>query len=107
MFNNGTRTEDGAYRYQIPMNKAVEYMVKDFSVDPYVMGVFLGDGCCLERDLTLSSQDEEILQEVARLTGFTYHKESLNNYSWVFRKNGVRVKTREFFKDYPEVLIMP
>ena len=42
------------------------------------MGVFLGDGCCLERDLTLSSQDEEILQEVARLTGFTYHKESFN-----------------------------
>lgn len=104
MFNNGTCTKAGAYRYQIPMNKAIEYAAKDFAIDPYVMGVFLGDGCCLERDLTLSSQDEEILQEVARLTGFTYHKESLNNYSWVFRKNGVRVKTREFFKDYPEVI---
>lgn len=77
------RTGAGS-RYAIPLNNSVEYSAKNFDVDPYVVGVFLGDGCCTSRQLSLSSADEEIPNEISRLIGATPHKNSDNNYTWTF-----------------------
>ena len=41
-------TNSSGFKYRIPTNGAVDYDQKQFDVDPYMMGVFLGDGCCLE-----------------------------------------------------------
>lgn len=90
-------------RYNIPINGAVEYEHKVFEIDPYVIGVFLGDGCCTDSKLTLSSNDEELVSEIARLTGYTYKRRSQHNYCWDFFDNGKYVNTKDFFKNYPEV----
>ena len=72
-------------RYFIPANQAVQYPEKELPVDPYVVGVFLGDGCCKERQLTLSSDDEFIVAEVARLIGCkNYKQKSEKNFNWKF-----------------------
>lgn len=81
------RPKDGTCRYAIPINQPVKYSHKDFEIDPYVVGVFLGDGCCSERSLTMSSNDEDIVNEVARLTDTTPKKSHPNNYSWIFYMN--------------------
>lgn len=112
-------------KFFIPMNNAVEYPEKQYSVDPYVMGAFLGDGCCLEYPLTISCslKDKETVEKISELIGaFDYHKNSDNNYSWVFRasdkqkeemkesglfKNPNAIKnisSKWFFRDYPEVI---
>ena len=93
-------------RYSIPTNEAVEYNEKKLPIDPYVVGVFLGDGCCTQGRLTLSSADEELVENVARLCGFTkYEKTDKSGYSWIFLdKNNVRVNTKEFFKETPELI---
>ena len=41
-------TNSSGFKYRIPTNGAVDYDQKQFDVDPYMIGVFLGDGCCLE-----------------------------------------------------------
>lgn len=52
------------------MSDAVEYSVETpLPMNPYVVGCFLGDGCCTEPSLTISSNDEFIPQEIARLLG--------------------------------------
>lgn len=71
-------------KYKIPTNKAVEYPKRDFDVDPYVIGSFIGNGCCRERALTLSSGDEEQVAEVARLISAKSYKKSKCSYSWHF-----------------------
>lgn len=109
MIDSGLQTKGGDWRYKIPISAPVEYEEKDFDVDPYVIGVFLGDGCCKERSLTLSSSDEEIVKEVSRLIGAVqYSRSNRNNYSWIFyekEKTGInggktRFQTREVFKNY-------
>ena len=91
-------------RYNIPIGEAVRYETKSFTIDPYVVGAFLGDGCCTEPKLTISSSDEELVAEIARLTGYTYRKRSKHNYSWDFLDdNNVYVKTKDFFEKYPEI----
>lgn len=110
MYKLGVKAPSGNYRFKLPLNSALEYKTKDFEIDPYVLGCFLGDGCCLEKPLTLSSNDEELVAEVSRLIGSPeYYKAHENNYSWYFKtpqKDGKkrRFQTKEFFKNYPEVI---
>jgi len=91
-------------RYSIPACGAVQYKEQEQKVDPYVMGVFLGDGSCSCKYLSLSSEDEELVGSVAKILGYTYKKNTDKNYTWSFYDNGRLVKTEDVFGDYPEVM---
>lgn len=114
MIDNGLQTKSGEWRYKIPVSAPVEYSKKQFEIDPYVIGAFLGDGCCKESSLTISSADEELVSEIARLIGaIEYEKAGKFNYKWKFyskEKTGIKgIKTRfqtaDFFKKYSSNLI--
>ena len=85
----------------LPSIKPIEYSHKDFSCDPYVLGVFLSDGCCKHGDkidwkLTLSSGDEFIPNWVGGILGLTPQKRE-SNYSWYFKKSdGSLAKQSEY-----------
>lgn len=91
-------------RFRVPVNGMVQYRQQSLPVHPYVVGAFLGDGCCLENTLTLSSNDLFVVEKIAGLLGCTYRKRSEHNYSWAFYKNGLPVRTKELFKEVPELL---
>lgn len=71
-------------RYAIPLNFEVNYSEKDLPVHPYVVGAFLGDGCCTEKHLALSSEDDEIPQKIASLIDARCVRRSERNYTWDF-----------------------
>ena len=86
-------------RFRMPINGCVEFSEKELPVHPYILGVFLGDGCCKERYLTLSSNDLPVVEKVAKLLNATAEKLSENNYSWRFMKGGKAITTKEVFGD--------
>lgn len=47
------------YKYRVPMPGAVEYPHKDLPIDPYVLGVWLGDGSTSRQCITVSEADLE------------------------------------------------
>lgn len=104
MMQRSVITGNRGARYNIPINNAVQYSTKHFEIDPYVIGAFLGDGCCTCDSLTLSSADEELVSEVAELMSCTYKKNTDKNYSWTFYNNGHRVITKDFFSQYPSMI---
>lgn len=69
----------------LPINKAINYSEKDLPINPYVLGSFIGNGCCSERILTLSSNDEEQVNIVANLLNTQPVKVCDKNYSWYFK----------------------
>lgn len=88
-------------RFYIPCSSAVQYEQKNYVIDPYVIGVFLGDGCCLEPTLTISSETDEIPLKIAELLNCKINKRSDNNFSWdFFNMNNERIYTKTFFKDF-------
>lgn len=103
-----TEAPDGRrrYKYWIPMNNAVAYPRRNLSVDPYVFGAFLGDGCMTLPTLTFSSSDDELVENIAELLGDCKpYKVPSKNYSWQFLLNESdgRIKykqTNVVFKDY-------
>lgn len=78
------------YFFKVPINKPVEYNRREYRVHPYVMGALLGDGSFRtisgQPSLSFSSEDEEIVERIAKLQSWYYFKEKSDNYSWFFRK---------------------
>lgn len=102
----------GSYRFHIRLNEPVEYFKKEYSLPPYVMGAFLGDGSLRydkrNKSLSFSSENSEIPDYIASLLGegFYAQRNSQKNYNWAFKhiqnpKHPIWVE--EFLKDYPEL----
>lgn len=105
----------------IPCCGKVEYPYRKFNIDPYVMGCFLGDGCCKDTELNLSSSDVELVNEVARLICAKpiKRRKSNNDYHWSFKiLNNIEYRanttigltnkfyhTKQFFKGYENNLL--
>lgn len=94
-----------SHQFSIPCSKAVKYNTTEkLTIDPYLLGVFLGDGSCLESALTLSSNDKEIVEKIQSILGCPDIYQNSANYHWTFYKNNKhqRVQTEEIFGKYSE-----
>lgn len=94
-----------SHQFSIPCSKAVKYNATEkLTIDPYLLGVFLGDGSCLEPALTLSSNDKEIVEKIQSILGCPNIYQNSANYHWTFYKNNEhqRVQTKEIFGKYAE-----
>lgn len=114
MIDNGIKHNgDGCYKYKIPVAPAIEYEEKDFSVDPYVLGAFIGDGSLTERQLTISSDDEFLVDKVSRIIGAKGYVRNKANFSYTFflpnpQSMGLTVKTKyqtaDIFGGYSQLM---
>lgn len=92
------------YKYYIPTCEAVNYPHKNVPIDPWVVGCFIGSGCCTNKKLTISSDNDDIPIRIANIYGFNV-KKNKSNYNYIFyHKNGKYVSTEEFFKEIPELI---
>src|SRR5699024_9233845 len=109
MYETGVKTDRGRSRYAIPTNEPVHFKDKQHFIDPYVIGALIGDGALLERALTISSNDVEVVEKVAELLDTTPRKQHKNNFSWQFRLKeslGRRkfLRTKDVLADFPETV---
>ena len=101
-------------RLAIPINKPVDYSTKQYTVPPYIMGLFLGDASFrydqYQRAISYSSEDDYLPKIIANTMGWTYKKGSKYNYNYFFEykkdnRQGKRknVWVEEVLKDYPDL----
>ena len=92
--------------YSTPMNGPVEYDEQEVPIDPWVLGVFIGNGGFTQPILSLSSGTSEIPETVADLMHWSFKKRStiVNDYSYVFKDENGTIKTAEFLKDIPDLI---
>ena len=69
LIDSGIRTSGGQSKWHIPVTKAVEGVERNFVLDPYLLGILLGDGTLGRGNQAVSfaSADQEIVDEVQRL----------------------------------------
>lgn len=107
----GLKNNRGVYRWSIPINKPVQYTEKKYSVDPYVMGLILGDGSFRygnNKSFLFSSSDEELVKAICVKQNYKcYKKNSDYNYNWTFElldgEIHKKVWVEDILKDYPEL----
>jgi hypothetical protein len=66
-------------RFALPQLSPIEYPEKELKLDPYLLGVLLGDGGLSSASTIISSADSEILNEFKKL-GFTLNYSSKYDY---------------------------
>lgn len=102
--DNGAK-ENLFFKKYIPVNECVQYPKQNVPIHPWILGLFIGNGCLCEQALTISSGTEEIPERIAKLYKWRYKRSSLKNYSYVFYDdNNKRISTKEFFKNLPEMV---
>ena len=80
-------------KFKIPTHKCVEYNNDlDPHLDPYAMGVLLGDGSFRSANVTISSDDVYVVENFTKLIGaYSYYKGSEKNYNYYFRTENPEV----------------
>lgn len=56
--------KDGHRRFVMPFNEVVEGEDKDLPVDPYMLGVWLGDGRNTNPDITMAAEDYPVVEHI-------------------------------------------
>lgn len=113
MFDAGLIYPSGTIRWYIPANGPVQWPARQYDVDPYVVGAFIGNGCLTSKALEFSSDDEFTVAKIASLLGTDRYDKSKNSYSWAFARPHwrdakpsyiPRMQTEDVFGDMPELL---
>lgn len=107
----GLQNKDGSYRWSVPICEPVQYTEKKYSIDPYVMGLILGDGSFRynkrNKAFTFSSTDIELVESIKeRMRYKKYKKNSGKNYSWTFEsdyEDHNNVWVEDILKNYQEL----
>ena len=53
-------------RFGLPLRKPIEGIYKDLPVNPYVLGVWLGDGTEVKPTITIHEKDNEVIRELEK-----------------------------------------
>ncbi len=76
----GKKSSGFEYRYALPVNLPIaEDDEKSFILHPYIVGVLLGDGCLTQKEISISSLDQEILDKFSSLLPYGYTLRTTNN----------------------------
>lgn len=100
-------------RYFIPMNGPLDFPERELPVDPYLLGVFIGNGDMADCALSLScdTDDEETVKRIADIVHAYTYKKKKTGYSWYFysdynenNRTNPRIQTYDIFKDLPDLI---
>lgn len=86
--SQGTVTTDGKpyetwnYRYRLPGQGSLQSGPQDLPLDPYVLGVWLGDGSTTQNSLTLGLDDSEEIISTMEGRGVSFRQHEIDRPGW-------------------------
>lgn len=89
---NNIYNKYGGYKIVLPEHQAVEFKEREISLDPYLIGVLLGDGSISSSGVSFSSVDSDIIDRIQDIT---------ESYDMSLIK-GTKNSINYYFKSYSE-----
>jgi hypothetical protein len=91
--------ENSYYAYHLPEIEPLDFEEKELPVDPYVLGVLLGDGCLTGSNTAISTGDYEIVEELQNRLPSANIRKQKNDFGYSIAyglpKNPLKEKLRE------------
>ena len=94
-------------KYSIPVCDPVAFSKRELEIDPWLLGVFIGDGGLKKSTVILTTPDEEILQRVAEKLPVTDEIVFASKYDYRIRKkkHGNSKTTLKYFFEKHELSV--
>ena len=61
---NTIKTSAGGNNHSVPSVMPVEFAERELLIDPYLMGIAIGDGCIRETSISITTKDKYIVDEI-------------------------------------------
>ena len=73
------------YKYKIPKQEPINYPKQKLPIDPYILGLLIGDGTLTTKNIKIATEDKFIIEEIERLLpNYSLNKDKSNcNYIFV------------------------
>lgn len=101
IMKKGIKTKNGKRKFKIPLTSPVFFSKKNVKIDPYSLGVLIGDGC-LRGSIRFSSADEEIIEYVSSKLDDTYSVKTRGGIDYAISKNHTAVQKNRYIRDLKE-----
>jgi len=77
LYELGVCDSNGNRKWEIPVAKPVQFYERKVTIDPWLLGVLLGDGTFLGGEVSVSNTEKDILERVRKLANCpVYHRKS-------------------------------
>ena len=91
----------GRYNYRLPVVSPVEFEKREVSIDPYLLGLLLGDGSICDSGVQITTNDDEIFESIQYLEEHSsfkvYHKTELNR---TIKKINIKPEIKKRLEQY-------
>ena len=85
----------GRYNYRLPVISPVDFEKRDVLIDPYLLGLLLGDGSMCDSGINISTKDDELFDSIKHLDEHT----SFNEYYRTETKSVKSIKLKSKIKE--------
>jgi exodeoxyribonuclease-5 len=86
------------FNYKIQVNSAVEFKRKNMPIDPYLLGVLIGDGSLNQTHVRFTSIDKEIIDKIKIIVSSSYSnlivKQVSNTITYAITTGNVGIKNK-------------
>lgn len=74
-----TNRNDKNWQFFIPLTKPIKFKKIEVNIDPYVLGVILGDGMLVGSNIMISNSEKDIIDKFQKRIGSDYELKQRNN----------------------------
>jgi replicative DNA helicase len=90
----------GRYNYRLPVVSPVDFEKRNVSIDPYLLGLLLGDGSMCDSGVEIVTKDDEIFHNIKHLNEHTSFREYQKTETQTILRLGISSKIKERLNVY-------
>jgi len=87
LYKLGVLDQHGNRQWEIPIAKPVCFSERKVTIDPWLLGVLLGDGTFVDREVSVSNTEKDILERVKKTANCTFYKRK-ERVSYIIKDRG-------------------
>jgi replicative DNA helicase len=90
----------GRYNYRLPVVSPVHFEESEVSIDPYLLGLLLGDGSICDRGVRITTKDDELFESIQHLGEHSsyneYYRDDVKTIKSINLKVGIKKRLEEY-----------
>jgi replicative DNA helicase len=90
----------GRYNYRLPVVSPVDFEERDVLIDPYLLGLLLGDGSMCDSGVRISTKDDELFDSISYLNEHSSYNEYVRDETKTIKSINFKTQIKQRIEFY-------